>query len=281
MVKIPVRARNRIMEGIKKYQPVVQRAKDRDINESDTVALITDILSDVLGYEKYSEITSEYAIKKTYCDLAIELNGKPVLLLEAKAAGVALKGDYVRQAVNYAANEGIEWVVLTNAVYWKIYRVMFQKPITEELVYEFCFCDLSSKREADLEMLFYLSKESTSKSANSGLNEFAAQKQIMNHFFIGQLLLTEPILSTIRRQIKKMFPDARFNEEEVVQILTQLVIKRDVFEGEKSQEAAKRIKKYEKSLLKESKKVEEMKSPSSLVLKRAMEEESEKELAKE
>jgi hypothetical protein len=45
MAAIPKKTEARIRAGIKKYKGVVRNAKDRDVNESDTVTIITDILS--------------------------------------------------------------------------------------------------------------------------------------------------------------------------------------------------------------------------------------------
>jgi hypothetical protein len=56
-------------ENIKKYQKIVSQIKKKDANESDTVTVIIDILQDIFGYDKYAEITSEYAIRGTYCAL--------------------------------------------------------------------------------------------------------------------------------------------------------------------------------------------------------------------
>lgn len=65
---------------------------------------------------KYSEVTSETAIRGTYCDLAIKVNGALQFLLEAKAIGQELKDTCLKQAVDYAANQGLDWVVLTNGI---------------------------------------------------------------------------------------------------------------------------------------------------------------------
>lgn len=253
MVNIPARVKERLVTGIKKFQPILRKAKDKDINESDTVTIIADMFSDIFGYDKYSEVTSEYTVKKTFCDLAIEIKQEIVLLIEIKAAGLMLKDDHVKQAVDYGSNAGIEWIVLTNGVYWKVFRVIFAKPIAHELIYEFDFLELSTKKQADLEMLFYLSKESMAKSSENLLSKLAAQKQVLNHAFIGNLLLTQPILDAIRKQIKKAAPDTKVTAGEIKDILTVGVIKRDVFEGERSQEAKKRVQKYEKAIAKDKK----------------------------
>ena len=134
MITIPAKVRDRLAAGLKKFQPIAKKAHDADINESDTVTIISDILSDVFGYDKYTEITSEFAIKKTYCDLAIKLDGIPKLLIEVKSAGLDLKEQHIRQAVDYGANSGVEWVILTNCVDWKVYKIIFAKPVSMDLV---------------------------------------------------------------------------------------------------------------------------------------------------
>lgn len=251
MVTIPAKVKERLTSGIKKFQPILRKAKDKDINESDTVTIVADMLNDVFGFDKYTEITSEYAVKKTFCDLAIEIAGSVCLLVEVKAAGLALKDDFIRQACDYGANSGIEWVVLTNGVSWRVYKIIFSKPVEKELVYSLDFDDLNAKKQTDLEMLYYLSRESLARSTNNLLEEFAAQRQVLNHFFIGQLLATEPILDAIRKQVRKIAPDAKISNEEIHEILVSNVIKRDVFEGEKSEEAKKRLQKYERALAKQ------------------------------
>lgn len=63
MANIPSKVESRLQNGLKRFQPVLTSAKSRDVNESDTVIIVTDILQEVFGYDKYSEITSEHAIR--------------------------------------------------------------------------------------------------------------------------------------------------------------------------------------------------------------------------
>lgn len=134
MAKLPKKAADRISAGLKRFQPILAAARSRDINESDTVVLVTDLLQEVFGYDKYLEITSEHMIRSTFCDLAVKLDGTLAFLIEVKAIGLEPKEQYVRQAVDYAANQGVDWVVLTNGFAWRVYRVSFTKPIAHELV---------------------------------------------------------------------------------------------------------------------------------------------------
>lgn len=74
MASIPKKVNERLVAGIKKYQPILAAAKARDVGEADTVTIIKDMLSDIFGYDKYSDLTSEYAIRGTYCDLATKID---------------------------------------------------------------------------------------------------------------------------------------------------------------------------------------------------------------
>jgi hypothetical protein len=261
MITIPVKTKERLVSGIKKFQPILLKAKDKDINESDTVTIISDMLCEIFGYDKYTEITSEYSVKKTFCDLAIKLDGKPYLLIEAKAIGLDLKEDYVRQAIDYGSNSGIEWVVLTNAHTWKVFKVIFAKPIDRELVYEFDIGNINTKKQVDLELLYYLCKEAMGKSSKTSLDDFRTQKQILSRFTIGQILLTDPVLDAVRKQIKKMAPEARATNEEIEEVIEEEIIKREVLEGEKAADAKKKVGKTLKASAKPTiKKAEEEKT---------------------
>lgn len=241
MVNVPVKVKNRLAVGIKRFQPIIAKAHAKDINESDTVTIIVDMLSEMFGYDKYTEITSELAIKKTFCDLAIKLDGTIRLLIEVKAAGADLKDQHIKQAVDYGSNSGIEWVILTNAVSWKVYKVIFGKPISTELLYEIDMTTVSAKKQNDIDLMYYLTKEAMSKSSKATLDDYHQQKQVLNRFMIGQVVLSDPALDAIRKAIKKVSPDTKVSNEEIKQILTDEVIKREVLDDEKAVAAKKQV----------------------------------------
>ncbi|MFH1001541.1 MAG: type I restriction enzyme HsdR N-terminal domain-containing protein [Bacteroidota bacterium] len=249
MTIIPTKVQARLTSGLKKFQTVVSSARTKDINESDTVVIITDILSELFGYDKYSEITSEQAVKKTFCDLAIKIDGKVRFIIEIKAAGLDLKEDHIRQAVDYGSNAGVDWIILTNGSSWKIFKIIFSKPVSHEIVYEFDFTQLSIKKESDLELLYYVCKESLGKSV---LEDYHIQKQTFSKFFVGQLLISEPVSDSIRKLMKKLYPEVKVTNKEISNLIENEVLKREVIEGEKAEEAKKKVIKAFKSLLKEN-----------------------------
>lgn len=238
MATIPSKVETRIKDALKRFQPIIEQAKSRDVGEADTSTLVKDILADLFGYEKYSEITAEYQIKGTYCDLALKIDGKLSLLIEVKSVNSELKDSHVKQAVDYAANQGIEWVVLTNAQYWQIFRVTFAQPISSELLININFLSLAAKNQDDIDSLFLLTREAHSKSV---LDEFHLQKQALSKFCVGAIILTEPVLSVIRRELKRVSPDVRIDISDLQTVITEEVIKRDVLEGDKASEAKKTI----------------------------------------
>lgn len=238
MANIPIKVNDRLTAGIKKFQPIIANAKSRDINESDTVILLTDIFNEVLGYDKYSEITSEYAIRSTYCDLAIKFNDKLQYLIEVKAIGLELKDNFVKQAVDYAANQGVDFVILTNGQLWRVYKVSFGKPIDQETVLEFNFLDLNYKNIEDIEKMYYLCKEGWMKST---LYDYHSQQQVLSKFFIGALIMTDTVINLVRRELRKMSPDIKINDDQIRHVIQQEVLKREVVEGEKADEARKKI----------------------------------------
>jgi len=178
------------------------------VNEADTVTVVKDMLADVFGYDKYSEVTSEYAIRGNYCDLATKLDGTLAALIEVKAIGLDLKDHHVRQAVDYAANQGVDWVLLTNAPVWRVYHIHFTKPIERELVVELDCSAISHGSDQDLELLFLWCKEGWIKSA---LGDYHTQRQALSRYFLGAIVLTDTVVDVVRRELRRISPDVRID----------------------------------------------------------------------
>jgi len=243
MASIPKKVIERFVKTVPRFQKVIQIAKDRDVNESDTVSVINDILGEVLGYDKYLEVTSEFAIRGTYCDLAIKLDGKVQFLIEVKAIGIELKESHVRQAIDYGANHGVQWVILTNGIEWRAYRIKFEQPINFELVCTFEFLSLKPKSEKDQELLFMLCKEGLSKNTR---DDFYEKVQSVNRYVIGNLILNEPVLAAIRRELRKIADGMKIDVDEIEEIVKTQVLKREIVEGEEAESAASRVGKFYK-----------------------------------
>ena len=256
---IPTKIAGRLSLGLKRFQPIISSAKARDANESDTSMIVTDMMAELFGYDKYSEVTKELAIRGTYCDLATKIEGKYQMIIEVKAVGIDLKESHVKQAIDYASIKGIEWVALTNANDWKVFKVIFSKPIDFEMVLDIDLLTLNFKNETHLESLFLLTRESMLKS---GLYAYHDQIQATNKFYLGAIILSDTVLESIKRELRRMTPDVKVPLEDLRNVLIQDVLKREVIEGEKADIAKKKVQKVARKLVR-AKKENSAQEPSS------------------
>jgi hypothetical protein len=142
--------------------------------------------------------------------------------------------------VDYAANQGVEWVILTNGSIWRVYRVFFGQPISQEMVFECDFLSMNPKNHAQVESLFLLAREGQSKSV---LHEYHAQRQAMSRHCLGAVILDDVVLDVIRRELRRLSPDVKIERDELRSVLRLEVLKHEVIEGDKADEARRKIAK--------------------------------------
>ena len=229
----------RFSANLPKFKRVLKKAREKDVNESDTVAIITDMLSSIFGYDKYDEVTSEYAIKNTFCDLAIKINNKVRFLIEVKAIGIDLKDNHLNQALGYGAKEGIDWIILTNGIEWNVYKVSLKSTLDSDLLCNFNLLDLNMKKEQDKNTLFILCKEGLSKEA---ISEYHEKQIAVNKFMVSAIMNTESIVNSIRLQLKKITPDVKISNDEVLKIINEEIIKRDVLSSDQFNKAGSKLR---------------------------------------
>ena len=206
-----------------------------------------DILADIFGYDKYSEITSELAIRGTYCDLAIKIDGKFQYLIECKSIGTELKEAHLRQALDYGAKAGIPWVVLTNGISWQVHKIRFEQPVDHDLVCSFNLQEINYKKEDDQNKLFILCKEGLSRDCRE---DYYEKMQCLNRFIIGALIVSEPVVNVVRKELRKFAEGLKIDNEEIEKIIKLEVLKRDILEGEDANKAISKIKRFYKKQLK-------------------------------
>jgi len=253
IVAISKKVIDRIITQLKKYQAILSGAKDRDISESDTVVIIGDMLAEVLGYKKYTEITTEFAIRGTYVDLAVKVDGNVRFLIEAKAIGVALKDNHVKQAIDYGANHGIEWVVLTNGIIWQVYKIHFRQPIDKSLIFEVDVLQANPRNAQLLECFGNLSSEGFT---HSSMTAFFQQQQATSKYSIAAMLASESMLHALKKEIRKVSANVKVEEDFLKSVLQNEVLKRELVEGEEAKQAADFLKKALKAANKPKQKAE-------------------------
>lgn len=144
----------------------------------------------------------------------------------------------MKQAVDYAANQGVEWVVLTNGLQWVMYHVLFKKPIDKQ---EICTLDLQAvnvRNESDLCKMFLFTKEGMVKNA---LAEYRDRQDATSRFMLAAIVLnSEGVLSAIRKEIRRT-SEISVDIEEIQKMFREQVLKREAIEGEQAETAVRRF----------------------------------------
>lgn len=238
-MKVSKRFVDRARPALRRYQKILESAKKRDVNESDTSVIVSDMLTDILGYDKYHEVTTELSVRSTFCDLAIKIQGRLQYLIEVKSIGTDLKDTHLRQAIEYGSREGIEWVLLTNGHLWQAHRIRFEQPIDHDLVFELDLLRDDNKVPQLLEKLYLISREAGNASA---IDLYWQSKEATSRYVLAQLLLSEDVLRVIRRRLRSLFKGTKISAEELSTVLQLEVMKRDALEGDKAEAAEKTVK---------------------------------------
>ena len=215
------KARERIQKSLRKFNRVVERARENNANESDTRQIVTAILGESLGWDTFENVTGEHRIKGNYADFAIH-EGKDIFaIIEVKAVGTTLGPKHLYQAVSYAANEGVDWVWLTNGCDWQVYKVVFAKPVAQDLAFQVSICDAEMKPKDKAELLYLLSHEA--QRAHE-LDAYYTKKAALSGANAARILLGEKMLRALRAEMRAATSHLA-TLEEIATILVEEVIR--------------------------------------------------------
>jgi predicted type IV restriction endonuclease len=189
------KARERIAKGLRKFKIVAQKASANSAQESDTRMIVSSIVSELLGWDAFENLTGEFRIKGNYADFVIRKDDRHFMIIEVKAITAKLNDKHLYQAVSYAANQGVEWVILTNGAVWRLYRIIFSKPVDQELVFEVSLLDEEPKPREKVELLYLLTPEAQRKDELEGHYQ---RKRAISGGNIAKLILSEPVLTKLR-----------------------------------------------------------------------------------
>lgn len=187
-----------VRKPLRKLLPHLLKAREDNLNEADTVQRIIKVFEEVLGYDPLSEITRESQIRDKYVDIALKVEGKIRLLVEAKSAATEMRDRHIEQAQHYAAEANIPWVVLTNGVVWNLYHLSFEQGV--EYVKAFSVDLAADPLEKGADYLALLHRQALTKGE---LEEFWQHRAALSPQSIGRAIFTEDALRLIRRDIRR------------------------------------------------------------------------------
>jgi len=129
-----------IVKCIESLRLQLDRHRKEGLKEYPTRTILIDPLLAALGWDVRDpdEVELEHpTVDGKSVDYAMKVNRKVVLHLEAKQLGDPLDDvKSITQVVGYAANDGIEWCVLTNGVRYKVYKASEKASAPDKLLFE-------------------------------------------------------------------------------------------------------------------------------------------------
>lgn len=195
------KTRTRIHTELRKLVKPTIMLKEKDAAEADTRHLVTDILVDLLGYDKYENLTAEFNVKGDWADYGIRIKKQLIAFVEVKRISQKLMQSHLRQVESYALKEGVRWAILTNAQVWQAYYV---RPVEGQqsevdLVLEVDLLDESIKPATKTDLMFMLSKEGMTQGR---LEEYRAAQGAISAKTLLPILTSERVLIAVRKEVK-------------------------------------------------------------------------------
>ncbi|MSR88266.1 MAG: hypothetical protein EXS67_01245 [Candidatus Margulisbacteria bacterium] len=86
------------------------------------------------------------------------------------------------------------------------------------------------------------------------LGVYHQHTQLLNKFSIAEIIRSKPVMVAIKRELKRLFPELKADESQIMALITNDVLKREVLEGEKLKEVQQRIRRSSQKLEKKNKK---------------------------
>jgi hypothetical protein len=208
----------KLISGLKHYKKLYLDRGYEELDESATRLMINHFLTEVLGYKMIDEIKTEYIIRGTYADYVIQIDGTRHFLIEVKGFSLELSEKHLRQAINYGANEGIDWAILTNGRKIDLYKILFDKPIDAKKVFSIDLTDqLSFKGIA--EQLQYLHRDSVIKKE---LDTLWRKHSALDPKNLTSYLFGKPVINYIRKELKNKFK-SKFSDDEIYDGLKNII----------------------------------------------------------
>ena len=208
----------KLQTALKLYKKQYLDVRRDELDESGTRIMINSFLSEVLGYKPLEEIKTEYMIRGTYADYVIQLNGIRHFLVEVKALSLDLSEKHLRQTINYGANEGIEYALLTNGRSFDFYKIIFDKPIASRKIFSIDLSD-SSQLKIALEYLQFLHRDSAAKS---GFKLLWNRCEATDPASVASILLSDEVVGQVKKLIKAKF-DEKCKDEDIFKAIQQVI----------------------------------------------------------
>ncbi|MED5495304.1 MAG: hypothetical protein VYB58_06240 [Verrucomicrobiota bacterium] len=253
MVKIPHKIQERIKAALRRFKPLLKAARERDAGRADTATLALDLLSELFGYDRYTEITSELDNKESVFDFSIQTEGQPRMLVRVSPIGMAPDDRYLLATAQYAQMNGVDWIIMTNGIAWQVHHVEDVGANAPEtpVVLAFDLLQMQPGREAHLGTIHLLTREGHEKA---GLSHFKLRLEMTNRHYLGAMVLSDAVVASVRRELQKLNPDLRVTPAELRENLAKGVLRPDIVQSNETRSLMVHLQKVKEAELEERRK---------------------------
>jgi hypothetical protein len=221
-MKIPYRVGAKISNQLRRYQTVLVRMNRQEVGEADTSMIVADMLSDVFGYRKIDEIVS----------VAGDMSpGFAVSVGETLRFIVAVCSPETNQTVSLrltstAARMAADWALLTNGHHWQAFKVNEQAYRIPDLEVDVVSIDPTGKKAIE-----FFGSFSRDVFTAEYMQQLFCEKQAMSRHAIAALLLSDPVVTAVRRGVRKRVYGYFPSLQDVREVIAEQVIKRELIEN--------------------------------------------------
>lgn len=236
------KALERIKKGLRRMSNIVERAARDDYKEADTRKIVSDMLCECLGWDKFENVTVEQMINSRYADYVVKTDDEEVFVVEVKQIGLKLKETHLNQARQYAVDEGIDWCILTNGDEWQAFRTELQGkiPVTRH-VFTVRISDKDMK-PAEKARLFYLFSEEANRKKE--IEDYYQRRIALSGANLADQIFSDKVINQLRCSIKNA-TGQRLTNSEIAKALVRRLFREDVVNDD-HMKAIKRMERAEK-----------------------------------
>jgi hypothetical protein len=207
-----------LRDSLRSYKKKYLRKEFSNLDESATRIMTNNFLTEILGYRELEEIKTEYRIRSEYADYVIQLKRKKHFVVEVKSIDIDISDKHLRQSLSYAANEGIDWILLLNGREVQLYRVNFGKPVTTTLIFKLDLMNADDLKKAP-ELIWNLTKRAVERGE---LETFWKRSNALNPANLAKILYSEEVVKRLRNDLKEQ-TGIYFQMEDVAESLCQII----------------------------------------------------------
>jgi predicted type IV restriction endonuclease len=195
-----------IRDGFRKLHPELEGLYNANrCSENDVRHWCMKALETVLGYES-SDIKTEVDALGGKIDIALMQGDRVFLFIECKGIKSNLNRNVKNQAAGYATSCQAEWIVLTNARNWKLYRIIPQDGKNPHFIeiFDVALLDEDGVSELDAENLYLLTARAV----------FGGDLEKMSHLIactskkqLFKAMESERVIKALRLEMASMYKE--------------------------------------------------------------------------